>query len=90
MITFNKPTSLNGEQLRQELIAAGVAISTDSSAVAIGENDTLSLDIKKADEAKALPIVTAHNGIDTPKEMTVAEKLAFVNLSLDELKAALV
>lgn len=89
MITFNKPTKLNGEQLRTELRAAGVEISSDSVAVAIGENETLVLDIKKADEAKALPIVNAHVGIDTPKEMSVAEKLAFVDLSLDELKAAL-
>lgn len=89
MITFNKPTNLNGEQLRQELIAAGVTISSDSSAVEIGENDILLLDIKKADEAKALPVVAAHAGIDTPRELTVAEKLAFVNLSLEELKAAL-
>ena len=90
MITFTKPANLNGEQLRSELKAAGIVISTDSIAVAIGENDTLLLDIKKTDEAKALPIVTAHVGIDTPKEMTVTEKLAFVGLSVEELKAALV
>jgi hypothetical protein len=89
MITFNKPAKLNGEQLRKELNAAGVAISADSSAVAIGENETLVLDIKQADETKASAIVSAHVGIDTPKEMTVAEKLAFVDLSLEELKAAL-
>jgi len=89
MITFTKPANLNGEQLRAELKAASVAISSDSTAVAIGENDTLLLDIKKTDETKALPIVSAHVGIDTPKEMTVAEKLAFVDLSLEELKAAL-
>lgn len=89
MITFIKPEKLNGEQLRNELNAAGVEISLDSTSVAIGENETLLLDIKQTDEAKALPIVTAHFGVDTPKEITVTEKLASVGLSIEELKAAL-
>ena len=47
MITFTKPEKLNGEQLRNELNAAGVEISLDSTSVAIGENETLLLDIKQ-------------------------------------------
>jgi hypothetical protein len=89
MITFNKPLSLNGEQLRKELNDAGIVISDNSEAVSIDENDLLVLDIKDTDKIKAEAIVAAHNGTQTPREFTVNEKLASVGLSLDDLKAAL-
>jgi hypothetical protein len=89
MISFIKPINLNGEQLRQELKNAEVEISSDSLSVAIDSNEMLLLDIKQEDETKALSVVNAHNGIDTPKEPTVAYKLASVGLSIEELKSAL-
>lgn len=89
MISFNKPTNLNGEELRQELNAAGVAISDDTTSVAIDENGKLLLDIKESDKTKASSVVTAHNGSNTPKQVSLEDKLTSVGLSLSELKAAL-
>lgn len=88
MITFTKPQNLNGKQLRDELNAAGVSISYDEFAVE-ANGETLSLNILEADKAKATPIVAAHNGTIVGVEPTVAEKLAWVGLSIDDLKAAL-
>jgi len=86
MIQFTKPTNLNGAELLAELNAAGVSI--DKSPSIDGEGNFW-LDIAKADEAKAKPIVTAHNGTIVSPEPTVADKLASVGLSIADLKAAL-
>ena len=86
MIKFIKPSNLNGGELLQELNAAGVLVTTNPM---IDGNDCLWLDIAKTDEAKAKPIVTAHNGTVIPPEQTIADKLASVGLSIEELKAAL-
>ena len=86
MIQFTKPTNLNGLELLTELNAAGVAITQwpelDGSGV-------LWLDIAEDDKAKATPIVAAHNGTIVAPEPTIADKLASVGLSIEELKAAL-
>jgi hypothetical protein len=86
MIQFTKPTNLNGAELLAELNAGGVAITQwpelDGSGV-------LWLDIAEADEAKATPIVAAHNGTTIAPEPTIADKLASVGLSVTDLKAAL-
>jgi hypothetical protein len=88
MIKFNKPTNLNGAELRDELRAAGVSISDDPFAVAIENNDLL-LDIDAKDQSKAATVVTAHNGNIAVVEATIEDKLASVGLSLNDLKAAL-
>ena len=86
MIQFNKPTNLNGTELLEELNAAGVAITQPPFDDAQG---SIWLEIAEADEAKANSILAAHNGTVIAPEPTVADKLAFVGLSLDDLKAAL-
>ena len=86
MITFTKPANLNGTELLSELKLAGV----DVVGLPIDDSQgNLLLDIKKADEIKAKLIVEAHNGTIIAPELTVADKLAQVGLSLDDLKAAL-
>jgi hypothetical protein len=89
MIQFTKPTNLNGTELRAELRSSGVEISDAPNAVAVDGNDNLLLDILEKDKSKASEIVAAHNGTTVGAEPTVAEKLASVGLSVDDLKAAL-
>ena len=89
MISFTKPTNLNGIELRDELNANGVAISYDLDVMVVDGNGNLLLDIPESDAVKATPIVATHNGTTVAAEPTVAEKLASVGLSIEELKAAL-
>ena len=89
MIKFNKPSNLNGTELRQELNAAGVAITDKPSSVKSDANGNLWLDIADKDEAKAQVVVDAHNGTIVAPEPTVADKLQSVGLNLEDLKAAL-
>lgn len=88
MIKFNKPINLNGTELRQELRNAKVDISDDNLSVREISGD-LYLDIKPTDESTAAAVVAAHNGTTVAPEPTIADKLASVGLSLDELKAAI-
>jgi hypothetical protein len=88
MIKFNKPTNLNGAELRDELRAVGVSISDDPFAVVIENNDLL-LDIDEKNQFKANEIVASHNGNVAVIEATIEEKLASVGLSINDLKAAL-
>jgi len=89
MISFTKPVNLNGIELRQELNAGGVAISDSPDVIVVDGNGNLLLDILESDTAKATPIVVAHNGTTVTPELTVAEKLASVGLSIEELRTAL-
>ncbi len=89
MIKFNMPESLNGSQLRKELVAAGVAIASGYDSIELDGNGDLWLDIKETDKTKAKAIVDAHIGLSTPKVLTIEEKLESIGLSLDELKAAI-
>jgi hypothetical protein len=86
MIQFTKPTNLNGAELLAELNLAGIAII---EAPVIDGNGDFWLDIPKAEEAKAAPIVAAHNGTTVTPEPTIADKLASVGLSVTDLKIAL-
>jgi hypothetical protein len=88
MIKFNKPSNLNGTELRQELNVAGVKINDQPSSVRVDNND-LWLDIASKDEAKAKSIVDAHNGTTFAPEPTVADKLANAGLTVEDLKSAL-
>lgn len=89
MIKFNKPINLNGKELRDELNAAGIIISYESGAVAQDSDGFLLLDITPDNESAAATVVAAHNGTTVAPEPTIADKLASVGLSLDELKSAI-
>ena len=87
MIQFTKPAQLNGSQLKDELRAAGVAITDDNQAVSTDGEQMLWLDIAETDKITAQKIVAKHVGID--KEPTLDDKLSSVGLSVADLKAAL-
>jgi hypothetical protein len=86
MIKFDKPTNLNGAELLAELKAGGVVVT---GLPLIDENGEFWLDVKETDKAKITTIVAAHDGTTIAPEPTIAEKLASVGLSIEELKAAL-
>jgi len=89
MIKLTKPNNLNGTQLRQELNAAGVAISNEPIAISVDGNGDLCLNIADKDKSKAKVVVDAHNGTTIAPEPTIEQKLASVGLSIDDLKSAL-
>ena len=83
MKTFTKPINLNGAELKEELAAVGIIVEQiiDFADGTIGfETDN---------ESAATAVVSAHNGTTVVPEPTIADKLASVGLSLDELKAAI-
>lgn len=87
MISFDKPLDFDGVQFCDELEAAGVAINRNTSPLVDG-NGVFWLDIASKDTQKAQDVLNAH--IPQPKaEPTIAEKLASVGLSIDDLKSAL-
>ena len=88
MVKFDKPKNLNGAELLAELAAGGVVVDDKTSPFIDGDGNFW-LDIKQTDEAKAKSIVAAHNGTMVAAVPTLADKLASVGLSIDELKAAL-
>lgn len=86
---FNTPKSLNGSQLRKELTAAGVSISDTNDSIEVDGNGDLWLDINDSDKIKAKAIVEAHIGVNNSNNLTVAQKLEMVGLSLEELRSAI-
>jgi hypothetical protein len=86
MIKYTKPKNLNGAELLDELNAAGVSITEPPF---IDGNGDLFLEIADADAKKAEAVVAAHNGNTISPEPTIADKLASVGLSIEELKTAL-
>lgn len=89
MIIFTKPKNLNGEELRQELNAAGVNISNEKFSVVVDGENNLLLDINPKDKSEAEKIVATHNGTIVPPEPTIEDKLASVGLNLNDLKSVL-
>jgi len=80
---FDKPESLNGAQLKNELKTQGIEVLT----IEDDANGFISFDVAKAKESLAASIVGAHIGIETTP--TIADKLAQVGLTIEELKVAL-
>jgi len=96
MISFDKPEKLNGFQLNEELLAAGIKLKKAANPLpnqvwespSIDGNGVLWLDIEQGDADKATEVVAAHIAKD-PEPKTLEEKLASVGLNLDDLKQAL-
>ena len=66
MIKFNRPNSLDGDLLIQELNAAGVNVKTDRSGVTAPYVDGVGdfyLDIADKDKTKAAEIVANHQAL---------------------------
>ena len=89
MIKFDKPTNLNGSELLNELASIGIVLDIETQAPIVDGNNDLWLDVKLEDKSKVAAVVTAHNGTTVAPEPTIADKLASVGLSLDELKSAI-
>jgi len=96
MISFNKPEKLNGFQLNEELVAAGIKLKKAANplpnqvyeAPSIDGNGVLWLDIEQSDADKATEVLTNHIAKD-PESKTLEEKLASVGLNINDLKEAL-
>ncbi len=88
MITFDKPKNLNGAELISELKIAGIEVK--DAPIDTGHNK-ICLDIAAKDEAKATPIVAAHNGtIIAPDKSAARQAIADrLGLTADELKVLL-
>lgn len=84
---FICPENLNGFELRNELRLAGFNISDEPNSVRVIGNKLI-LDIEGSLEL-ANNVIENHNGNTVVPEPTIADKLASVGLSLDELKAAI-
>jgi hypothetical protein len=80
---FTKPNSLNGAQLKAELLDQGI----DVEVIDDNGTGTISFNVTKAKEGLAASIVADHVGVDSVP--TIADKLESVGLNIDELKAAL-
>lgn len=66
MIKFNRPQSLDGALLIEELNAAGVVVNADSSKIIapfIDGEGNLYLDILEKDETKAKEVISKHIGV---------------------------
>jgi hypothetical protein len=83
MKIFTKPENLNGTELMAELAKVGIAVDK----VFDFANGTIGFETDN--ESVAAAVVAVHNGTTVIPEPTIADKLASVGLSLDELKAAI-
>ena len=86
MIQFDKPQNLNGFELVAELKAQGVKVIEP---LVIDGNGDFWINVSQAEAAKSATIVAAHNGTIVASEISIADKLANVGLSIEELKSAL-
>jgi aspartokinase len=86
MIKITRPVNLNGAELLDELAAAGINVT---GIPMLDGNNELWIDIKESDAVKAEAVAKKHNGNTVAPELTIQQKLAAANISIDELKAAL-
>lgn len=83
MKTFTKPENLNGAELLDELAAVGINVDK------VFDLADGTIAFETDNESSAAAVVAAHNGTTVAPEPTIADKLASVGLSLDELKSAI-
>jgi len=87
MIFVDLTKNINGEILKEELAAAG--LETDIVIFTFPEGNKIEMNgLSESDRKLAESIYKAHNP-PAPTEPTIADKLASVGLSIDDLKAAL-
>jgi hypothetical protein len=82
---FTKPENLNGAELIAELAAQSITVER----ITVEADGQLSIQVDGKDKAKVSTVVSAHNGSTVATEPSIAEKLASVGLSIEELKTAL-
>jgi hypothetical protein len=83
MAIFQRPTNLNGAELKAEFASNGISITQ--------LNDLLdeTIRVETDDEIEAAKIIAAHNGTTVAPEPSIEDKLASIGLSLSDLKTAL-
>ena len=87
MIFVDLTKNIHGELLKEELAAQG--LNTDIVIYTFPEGNKIEMNgLSESDRELAESIFDAHI-VPEPTEPTVAEKLASVGLSLEELRAAL-
>jgi len=86
MLKFDKPQNLNGFELLAELKSEGVKVIEP---LVIDGNGDFWINVSQSDAEKTATIVAAHNGTIVASEISIADRLANVGLSIEELKAAL-
>ena len=88
MISFTKPQNLNGAELLEELTVAGVIVTGRPSDDGAG---LLWLDIAEVDEAKALQVVSTHNGTTIAPDNSSAKAalLAKLGITAEEVQLLL-
>jgi hypothetical protein len=88
MISFTKPTNLNGTELLAELNAGDVSVTESPR---IDGEGIFWLEIAESDKGKATPIVAAHNGTTVAPDNSAAKAALLTRLGItaDEAKLLL-
>jgi hypothetical protein len=86
MEQFIKPANLNGEELINELNAAGVAIVKPPS---LDGEGILWLEIKSDDKSKAKKVVAEHNGTTQAPDRSAEKAALLEKLGITSEEAAL-
>ena len=89
MIQFEKPSELNGSQLRDELRNVKINISDEFNAVLVDGNDKLWLNIAEKDAAKAAEVVAKHVGTDQRPQIEAQRNAILERLGLTAEDVAL-
>jgi hypothetical protein len=88
MIKFDNIHFTDGKQLLDDLAIEGIVLDINTQAPLIDGEGYLWLDVSEEQRQQVQNILNAHVPKPAP-EPTIADKLASVGLSLDELKAAI-
>ena len=83
MKTFTKPLNLNGAELISQLLSVGIKVDR------ITQNTPDTISFETDNEELAVSVIEKHNGTTVAPQLTVADKLASVGLSIDELRVVL-